>query len=90
MSSVLTALQAITDYVAVYISGRLRYNILHDGSNDFPPKELGEDLVTACKQAVSVITEAWLVKPIQVDWELEGFVRELESHPTGIPFTHLQ
>ena len=84
MTTVLTALQALTDDVALYMSGRLRYNILHQGPNDFPPTELGEDLVMACEQAISVITEAWMRKPIQVDWDIEDLLWELGTRPTGI------
>lgn len=88
MTTSMPALQALTDDVALYMSGRLRYNILQEGPNDFPPKELGEDLVTACEQAISVITEAWMAKPIQVDWHIEEFVKELGSRPTGIRQYH--
>ncbi|EDR02934.1 uncharacterized protein LACBIDRAFT_331944 [Laccaria bicolor S238N-H82] len=32
---------------------------------------------------ISVITEAWTSKPIQVEWEIEEFIQELGSRPTA-------
>lgn len=81
-----TALQALTDDVGIYISGRLRYILLHKGPNEFPPKDLSDSLVTDCEQVISVIAEAWRSKPIQVKWDIEDYIKDIGPRPTGISF----
>jgi hypothetical protein len=78
------ALQALTDDVGIYISARLRYILQHKGGNEFPPKEISDSLVVDCEQAISVIVEAWRSNPIQVDWDIEEYIKDIGTQPTGI------
>ena len=79
-----TALQVLTDDVGIYISARLRYILLNKGGNEFPPKEISDSLVVDCEQVISVIVEAWRADPIQVDWDIEEYVKDIGTQPTGI------
>ncbi|EDQ98119.1 uncharacterized protein LACBIDRAFT_336255 [Laccaria bicolor S238N-H82] len=80
-----TAVQALTDDVGIYISGRLRYILLQKGGNDFPPKEFSESLVTDCEQVISVIVEAWRSSPIQVEWDIEEYIKDVGRYPPAFP-----
>ena len=79
-----TALQALTDDVGIYISARLRYILLHKGINECPPKEFSESLVVDCEQVVSVIVDARRSDPIQVEWDIEDYIKDIGKQPTGI------
>jgi hypothetical protein len=79
-----TALQTLTDNVGIYISSRLRYILLHKGGNEFPPKEISESLVMDCEQVISVIVEAWRSDSIQVEWDIEEYIKDIGTQPTGI------
>ena len=79
-----TALQSLTDDVGIYISARLRYILLHNGGNEFPPKEFSETLVVDCEQVISVIVEAWRSDPIQVEWDIEEYIKDIGTQPSGM------
>ena len=81
-----TALQSLTDDVRIYISARLRYILLHNGENEFPPKEFSKSLVVDCEQAISVIIEAWRSDAIEVEWDIEEYIKDIGTQPTGILF----
>ena len=79
-----TALQSLTDDVGIYISARLQYILLHNGGNEFPPKEFSETLVIDCEQVISVIVEAWRSDPIQVEWDIEEYIKDIGTQPRGM------
>ena len=87
MDNHLSALEAITDDVSIYMAGRLRHK-LFNLPNDYPAESMSHVLVTHCERAIAVIADAWTNPPIIVKWEVDDYLAAMGKQPTGMyPFS---